>query len=119
MLFLILLLYGLPVYLVFFRYKLIPLTAFWKWFLWLPPIVAIQDHHPDQPLRVGMTGRITVFAGGGFPIVNQLAPILHTVFSWLDFLYPKPSLLVVLLGIAAIVGLVLRKNIVDLIWVKS
>lgn len=34
---LILLLYGVPVYLIFFHYRLIPLTAFWKVFLGIPP----------------------------------------------------------------------------------
>lgn len=41
MLFLILLLYGVPVYLIFFRWALIPLTIFWRIFLWIPPVVAI------------------------------------------------------------------------------
>src|SRR5258708_5448453 len=41
MIILILLLYGIPVYLVFFHYKLIPLTLFWKVFLWIPPAVAL------------------------------------------------------------------------------
>ncbi len=33
--------YGVPVYLIFFKYKLVPLTTFWKVFLWVPPVVAI------------------------------------------------------------------------------
>ena len=66
----------------------------------------LQDDQPDQPLRVGDTGRVTIFAGGGFPVVNGLATILHTVFSWLDYLYPKPSLLVVVLVAAMIVGII-------------
>src|SRR5438876_623086 len=41
MVLLILLLYGVPVYLIFFKYKLIPLTTFWKVFLWVPPAVAL------------------------------------------------------------------------------
>ena len=41
MIVLILLLYGVPVYLIFFRYKLIPLTLFWKVFLWIPPALAL------------------------------------------------------------------------------
>jgi hypothetical protein len=36
--------------------------------------------------------------------VNGLATILHTVFSWLDYLHPKPSLLVVALAVALIAG---------------
>jgi multidrug resistance efflux pump len=67
-------------------------------------IIQLEDSLPDQPLRVGMTGRVTIFAGGGFPIVNQLAPILHTVLSCFDFLHPKPSPTVALLGVTAIVG---------------
>ncbi len=41
MIVLLLLLYGVPVYLLFFRYKLIPLTTFWKVFIWIPPALAI------------------------------------------------------------------------------
>jgi multidrug resistance efflux pump len=69
-------------------------------------VIDLQDDHPDQPLRVGATGRATIFAGGGFPVVNGLATILHTVFSWLDYLHPKPSLLVMALVVAMIVGII-------------
>jgi multidrug resistance efflux pump len=69
-------------------------------------VIHLQDDQPDQPLRVGATGRVTVFAGGGFPVVSGLATILHTVFSWLDYLHPKPSLLVVALVVAMIVGII-------------
>jgi multidrug resistance efflux pump len=69
-------------------------------------VIHLQDDRPDQPLRVGATGRVTIFAGGGFPVVNGLATILHAVFSWLDFLHPKPSLLVVALVVATIVGII-------------
>ena len=69
-------------------------------------VIDLQDDQPDQPLRVGATGRVTIFAGGGFPVVNGLATILHTVFSWLDYLHPKPSLLVVALAVALIVGII-------------
>jgi multidrug resistance efflux pump len=69
-------------------------------------VIDLQDDHPDQPLRVGATGRATIFAGGGFPVVNGLATILHTVFSWLDYLYPKPSLLVAAIVVAMIVGII-------------
>ena len=41
MIVLLLLLYGVPVYLIFFKYKLVPLTTFWKVFLWVPPMVAL------------------------------------------------------------------------------
>jgi multidrug resistance efflux pump len=67
-------------------------------------VINVQDDQPDQPLRVGATGRVTIFAGGGFPVVNGLATILHTVFSWLDYLHPKPSLLMVVLAVALIGG---------------
>ena len=40
MLVLLLLLYLLPVYLVFFRFKLLTLTPFWRVFLWIPPLLA-------------------------------------------------------------------------------
>ena len=69
-------------------------------------VINLQDDQPDQPLRVGATGRVTIFAGGGFPVVNGLATILHTVFSWLDYLHPKPSLLVVALAVALIIGVI-------------
>ena len=69
-------------------------------------VMHLQDDQPEQPLRVGATGRVTIFAGGGFPVVNGLATILHTVFSWLDYLHPKPSLLVVVLVAATIVGII-------------
>ena len=39
MLVLLLLLYLLPVYLVFFRFKLLTLTPFWRVFLWIPPLL--------------------------------------------------------------------------------
>ena len=41
MIVLLLLLYGVPIYLIFFKYKLVRLTTFWKVFLWVPPIVAL------------------------------------------------------------------------------
>lgn len=74
-------------------------------------IVSLLDDQPNQPLRVGLTGRVTIFASGGLPVVNQLATIFHTVFSWLDYLYPKPSPLVVMLGVVTIVG--------GVIWFRS
>ena len=69
-------------------------------------IVLLQDDQPDQPLRVGSTGRVTVFASSGLPVVSELATILHTIFSILDYLHPKPSPLVVIAAIAVIVGIV-------------
>ena len=41
MIVLLLLMYGVPVYLIFFKYKLVRLTTFWKVFLWVPPIIAL------------------------------------------------------------------------------
>ncbi len=69
-------------------------------------IIQLQDDQPDRPLRIGLTGRLTVFASGGFPVVNQLVTILHTIFSWLDYLHPKPSPLVVLMTVAVVSGIV-------------
>lgn len=75
-------------------------------------IVLLQDDQPDQPLRVGTTGRVTVFASGGFPGVNQLVTLLHTIFSWLDYLHPKPSPLAMVIFVVGIIEIVvhLRKN---------
>ena len=41
MIVLLLLLHAVPVYLIFFKYKLLRLATFWKVFLWVPPIVAL------------------------------------------------------------------------------
>ena len=69
MIFLILLLCGLPVYLILFRYKLILLTTFWQTFLWVLPAVAL--------LFLGFAlGRYTPFAQDAYvqaPVV-QVAP---------------------------------------------
>jgi hypothetical protein len=69
-------------------------------------IIPLQDGQPEQILRVGSTGRVTVFASGGFPVVNELATILHTIFSFLDYLHPKPSPLVVIVGVLMVIGIV-------------
>jgi membrane fusion protein, multidrug efflux system len=68
--------------------------------------VPLADDQPNRPLRVGATGRVTILAGGGLAGVTQLALLLHYIFSFGDFLYPKPSLLVLLILIGIIVGFV-------------
>jgi multidrug resistance efflux pump len=39
MLILLLLIYLLPIYLIFFRFKLLAMTPFWRVFLWIPPLL--------------------------------------------------------------------------------
>jgi multidrug efflux system membrane fusion protein len=73
-------------------------------------IIQLQDDQPDQPLRVGATGRVTVLAGGGLPVVNELAKILHTYLSWFDYLHPKPSPLVLLIAVALVVGIIVYRR---------
>jgi multidrug efflux system membrane fusion protein len=73
-------------------------------------VIQLQDDQPDQPLRVGATGRVTVLAGGGLPVVNELAKILHTYLSWLDYLHPKPSPRVLLTAVALVVGIVVYRR---------
>ncbi len=63
-------------------------------------IVSLADDKPDQPLRVGATGRAVVFAKGGLPGVNQLAMILCTITSFMDYFFPKPPLLTLLIIVA-------------------
>ena len=60
-------------------------------------VIRLTDDNEQQPLRVGATGRMTILAGGGMPGVNQLASILHFVFSLTDYFYPQPGLLTMLL----------------------
>lgn len=73
-------------------------------------VIRLADDNEQQPLRVGATGRMTILAGGGMPGVNQLANILHLVFSLTDFFYPQPGLLTLLLvaGLGVGVYLILR-----------
>ena len=66
--------------------------------------VLLSDDQPDQPLRVGATGRVTIFAGGGFPVVNTIATVLHYVSSLSDYFFPKPSLVTILVIVGAIAG---------------
>lgn len=67
-------------------------------------IVTLADDRPDQPLRVGATGRATLYAGGGMPVVNQLSAIIHRIFSFMDYFFPKPSALLIVAVILAAVG---------------
>ena len=60
-------------------------------------VIRLADDNEQQPLRVGATGRMTILAGGGMPGVNQLASILHFVFSLTDYFYPQPGLMTILL----------------------
>lgn len=68
-------------------------------------VIRLSDDNAEAPLRVGATGRMTILAGGGMPGVNQLASILHFVFSLSDYFYPQPGMLTLLLvaglGVAA------------------
>jgi multidrug resistance efflux pump len=57
--------------------------------------VALADDRPGEPLRVGATGRATIYADGGMPVVNQLSAIIHRVFSFMDYFFPKPSALLI------------------------
>ena len=66
--------------------------------------VALADDRPDQPLRVGATGRATIYAGGGMPVVNQLSAIIHRVFSFMDYFFPKPSALLIVAVVLVAVG---------------
>lgn len=67
-------------------------------------VIRVLDDRPDQPLRVGATGRVTIFASGGFSVVNTLATILHWVRSLSDYFFPKPSAIILVAGIACIAG---------------
>lgn len=52
MILLMILLYGVPMYLIFFKYKLIPLTKFWKFFLWVPP-ARYAAGYPTRGIQAG------------------------------------------------------------------
>jgi multidrug resistance efflux pump len=66
--------------------------------------VALANDRPDQPLRVGATGRATIYAGGGMPVVNQLSAIIHRVFSFMDYFFPKPSALLIVAVVLVAMG---------------
>lgn len=66
--------------------------------------IALADDRPDQPLRVGATGRATIYAGGGMPVVNQLSAIIHRVFAFMDYFFPKPSALLIVAVVLVAVG---------------
>jgi len=67
--------------------------------------VALADDRPDQPLRVGATGRATIYASGGMPVVNQLSAIIHRIFSFMDYFFPKPSALSIAAMVLVAMGL--------------
>ena len=68
-------------------------------------VVDVADDKPEQPLRVGATGRAVVFNGGGLFGVNQVATILAAIMSLMDFFNPKPSALSILLGLLLVLAL--------------
>jgi hypothetical protein len=39
------------------------------------------------------------------PVVNQLAAIMHRVFSFMDYFFPKPSVLLIVGGLVGLLGL--------------
>lgn len=67
--------------------------------------IALADDRPDQPLRVGATGRTTIYAGGGMAVINQLSAIIHRVFSFMDYFFPKPSALLIVVVVLVAVGI--------------
>jgi multidrug resistance efflux pump len=71
-----------------------------------PVSVSIADDRPDEPLRVGATGRAVVFADGGMAGVNQVAQIITTIMAVMDCFYPKPSLVTLLLGAVIVLSIV-------------
>lgn len=66
--------------------------------------VSLANDRSDQPLRVGATGRATIYAGGGMPVVNQLSAVIHRVFAFLDYFFPKPSALLIAVVVLVAVG---------------
>lgn len=58
-------------------------------------IVDLGEVSSDTLLRVGQTGRATIFASGGMPGLNQLGTVIHYLLSATDYLYPQPGLLLV------------------------
>jgi multidrug resistance efflux pump len=65
-------------------------------------IVSLADDRPEQPLRVGGTGHAVIFAGGGLAGMNQVATLLCTIASFMDFFFPKPPLLTILIVVVLI-----------------
>ena len=69
-------------------------------------IVSLADDRPEQPLRVGATGHAVIFAGGGLAGVNQVATLLCTITSFMDYFHPKPPLLTLLIMAVLILSLI-------------
>jgi membrane fusion protein (multidrug efflux system) len=69
-------------------------------------IVSLADDLPNQPLRVGATGRAVIFADGGLIGVNQVATLLLTISSFTDLFFPKPPFISLLLALALILAIV-------------
>ncbi len=69
-------------------------------------IVSLDDDQPDQPLRVGATGRAVIFAGGGLIGVNQLATLILTITSFMDQFFPKPPLISLLVALTLILAII-------------
>lgn len=69
-------------------------------------IVSMTDDQPDQPLRVGATGRAVIFADGGLIGINQVATLLLAITSFMDQFFPKPPLLSLLVAVLLILGIV-------------
>lgn len=73
-------------------------------------IVKLADDSAAEPLRVGATGRAVVLASGGLPGLNGLMTIVVYLFSYLDFLFPKPSPVLILAVVAAIAGVIVYRK---------
>ncbi|MCU0712148.1 MAG: HlyD family efflux transporter periplasmic adaptor subunit [Pirellula sp.] len=69
-------------------------------------IVTLADDQPDQPLRVGATGRAVIFADGGLIGINQVATLILTITSFMDQFFPKPPLFTLLVAVTLILAMV-------------
>ncbi len=56
-------------------------------------IVDLEDVPSAAVLRVGQTGRATIFASGGMFGLNQLGTVIHCLLSATDYFFPQPGLL--------------------------
>jgi multidrug resistance efflux pump len=69
-------------------------------------IVSLADDQPEQPLRVGATGRAVIFADGGLIGINQVATLILTITSFMDQFFPKPPLFSLLVAVTMILAIV-------------
>jgi hypothetical protein len=69
-------------------------------------IISLADDQPNQPLRVGATGRAVIFADGGLFGVNQVATLILTITSFMDLFFPKPPFISLLLAFTLILAIV-------------